>query len=371
MIRRLQSIIWTCGIVGLLVSWAGVEGQEIRREIQFPDLPDYKTLKCDLHMHTVFSDGNVWPTVRVDEAWRQGLDVISITDHIEYQPHKEDIPTNHNRPYELAKGTAKSHNLMLIRGTEITRDTPPGHFNAVFLQDVNKLDTPDFLDANKAANQQDAFVFWNHQGWKGEERGRWMDVHTTMFKDKLFQGMEVCNGETYYPTAHRWCIEKGLTMLGTSDIHPPDLLRKSTPAEHRTMTLVFVKERTPESLKDALLDGRTVVWYKDQLIGRRQYLERLFEEVITGQTPIVRSGKNVWLQVANTCHADVRLSRTGGHGPATMTVPAGTTALFRFSTPEADTPLDLQYTATNWLIKPETGLPVELRIGEDRGSDVQ
>ncbi|MGM0490602.1 MAG: Sb-PDE family phosphodiesterase [Planctomycetota bacterium] len=362
---RVNRMSWMCGIVGLLLSLATVRGQEIRHEIQFPDLPGYKTMKCDLHMHTVFSDGDVWPTVRVDEAWRQGLDVISITDHIEYQPHDDDIPTNHNRPYELAKGTARSHNLMFIRGAEITRDTPPGHFNAVFLQDADKLDTPDFLDAIEAANQQDAFVFWNHQGWKGEERGRWMDVHATMFEDEMFQGMEVCNGETYYPTAHRWCVEKDLTMLGTSDIHPPDLLRKSTASEHRTMTLVFAKERTPESLKEALLDGRTVVWFKDQLIGRRDYLESLFHEVVTVKQPIVRTGKNVWLQIANSCHADVNLARAGGNGPESMTVPAGATALVRFSTADSDTPLDLRYTVTNWLIKPETGLPVELRSGQD------
>ena len=33
----------------------------MRREIQFPDLPVYQTLKCDLHMHSVFSDGTVGP----------------------------------------------------------------------------------------------------------------------------------------------------------------------------------------------------------------------------------------------------------------------------------------------------------------------
>ena len=31
-------------------------------------------------------------------------------------------------------------------------------------------------------------------------------------------------------------------MIGTSDIHAPDLLEKSTADKHRTMTLVFVKE---------------------------------------------------------------------------------------------------------------------------------
>lgn len=101
MMTWLRSFVSVRGIVWLLVSWSGAAAQEIRHEIQFPDPPGYQTLKCDLHMHTVFSDGNVWPTIRIDEAWRQGLDVISITDHIEYQPHQDDIPTNHNRPYEL------------------------------------------------------------------------------------------------------------------------------------------------------------------------------------------------------------------------------------------------------------------------------
>ena len=87
------------------------------------------TLKCDLHMHTVFSDGNVWPSIRVQEAIKDGLDVISITDHIEYQPHKKDLPhTDRNRSYELALEAAEGTELLVIPGTEITRSMPPGHF---------------------------------------------------------------------------------------------------------------------------------------------------------------------------------------------------------------------------------------------------
>ena len=44
---------------------APASGQAIRYEIHFPTPPGYQTLACDLHMHTVFSDGLVWPTVRV------------------------------------------------------------------------------------------------------------------------------------------------------------------------------------------------------------------------------------------------------------------------------------------------------------------
>jgi len=40
-------------------------------------------------MHTVFSDGHVWPSFRVNEAIRDGLDVISLTEHIDYEGFPE------------------------------------------------------------------------------------------------------------------------------------------------------------------------------------------------------------------------------------------------------------------------------------------
>lgn len=345
-------------LIAILVS--PVLGEEVRHEIHFPDLDGYQTIACDLHMHTVFSDGNVWPPVRVAEAWRQGLDAISITDHIEYQPHREDVPTNHNRPYDLSQGTARAHGLLLARGAEITRDTPPGHFNAIFLKDINPLDTEDFLEVIKRANDQGAFVFWNHQEWKGPEKGRWLDVHTTIYENKWLHGMEVANGETYYPTAHQWCLEKNLTMMGNTDIHDPDLREKSTSGDHRTMTLVFVKERTLEGLKKALQKGQTVVWYKDQLIGRKEWLEPLFAKSVQVAPPNLRSGGNAWVEIRNLCNADIRLERAGGSGPAQLVLPAGATTLVKIGAVTG--PVELKYTATNFVIAPETGLPVVLEI---------
>ena len=91
------------------------------RKIEFPDIPGYKTLICDFHQHTVFSDGNVWPSIRVQEAIKDGLDAISITDHIEYQPHSEDIPhPDRNRSYQVAIEAAKNKSLIVINGSEIT-----------------------------------------------------------------------------------------------------------------------------------------------------------------------------------------------------------------------------------------------------------
>ncbi|HEX2532207.1 MAG TPA: PHP domain-containing protein, partial [Chitinophagaceae bacterium] len=90
-----------------------------KKKILLPDIPGYKTLRCDFHMHTVFSDGHVWPTFRVHEAVRDGLDAISLTEHIDFEGQPEDIKRNYNRAYELAAAAAKNKDLLIIRGAEI------------------------------------------------------------------------------------------------------------------------------------------------------------------------------------------------------------------------------------------------------------
>ncbi len=79
---------------------------DIREVIHIPDIRGYKTLKCDFHVHTVFSDGKVWPDVRVNEAWQQGYDAIAITDHIEYRPFKDVVLGDFNESYKIAKKRA-------------------------------------------------------------------------------------------------------------------------------------------------------------------------------------------------------------------------------------------------------------------------
>ena len=46
-----------------------------RQEILIPNIEGYLTLKGDFHIHTVFSDGEVWPSFRVEEALRTGLEI--------------------------------------------------------------------------------------------------------------------------------------------------------------------------------------------------------------------------------------------------------------------------------------------------------
>ena len=100
------------------------------RMIVFPDIEGGSTLVSDLHMHSVFSDGHVWPRTRVEEALRDGLDAIAITEHLEWQPHLADVPhLDRNRAHAIAEAAAAGQDLMVIKGSEITRDWPVGHIN--------------------------------------------------------------------------------------------------------------------------------------------------------------------------------------------------------------------------------------------------
>lgn len=50
--------------------------ESYQTEIKIPDILGYKALKCDFYMHSVFSDGQAWPTMRAEEAWREGMEAI-------------------------------------------------------------------------------------------------------------------------------------------------------------------------------------------------------------------------------------------------------------------------------------------------------
>jgi len=358
-----QRIILSILLVNLLFA-AFAFGQS-RREINFPDIMGFKTLKCDLHMHTVFSDGSVWPPVRVDEAWREGLDAISITDHIEYQPHKQDVPTNHGRSYEIAVSRAKERNILFIRAAEFTRETPPGHFNAIFLEDVKPLAVEDLIEGIKIANKQNAFVFWNHPGWKPEHKG-WFDTHTTLYENKWMHGIEVVNGDSYYPEAHEWCLEKNLTMMGNTDIHQPATLLETSAGNHRSMTLVFARERSIDAVKEALVEGRTTVWFKDQLIGRKKYLDAIFKESVVIGKPYNKYRDTILVEIKNNSDIDIDLERAGTQGPGKLTLAANATTILRTGigakADEAPEQLELSYVARNFLIAPDKGLPVTLTI---------
>jgi len=261
------------------------------RKLFFPNIDGYKTLISDLHQHTIFSDGLVWPTIRVDEAVYDGVDVISMTEHLEYQPHNEDIPNkDRNRAYQITKNYADNLNkrkkddkkLIVINGQEITKSMPPGHINAVFINEANNLLHKDSLSGILEANKQDAFLFWNHPAWPAQRSdgiARLDDYHKYLISNKYLHGIEVVNELDYSEEALQIAIDNNLTIMGTSDIHGLiDWMFEIPRNGHRPVTLIFSKSKKLDDIKNALFNGRTVVYYNDLLIGKSINLKPLIEK---------------------------------------------------------------------------------------------
>ncbi len=365
-----------CLLLVLLVAESAAFGAWVRRKVKIPDVLGYETLKCDFHMHTVFSDGAVWPYVRTDEAWREGLDAFAITDHIRYHRHEEDLPTDNNRSYEIAKPGAEALGLTVIRGGEISRDMPPGHFNAIFLKDVSQLDTEEWRDVFKAAVEQEAFIVWNHPGWKRqapEGKPVWYAEHTELYEKGWMHGIEIVNGDEYYPLAHKWALEKKLTMVGNSDVHyPMNMLYEFHEGEHREMTLVLAKDKSKKAIKEALKGRRTVVYQKNRLIGEEKYLRAIFDKSIEIINPevTIKGKEEVRIQIRNKSEIDFELEAEGAmdeiSAPEEITLHGDGTVQFKIKGKSEELSgkkkIRLPYKVKNLLIGPEEGLRTELVI---------
>jgi len=254
----------------------------------------YKVFKGDFHMHTLFSDGDVMPRDRVREARLNGLDVISITDHIEHRPFIGSgilrLAANnddHNAAYNMAKPEADRNNITLIRGTEITKWTmPPGHFNAIFIEDANAIAAvvDDWKKMLEVATDQGGFVFWNHPGWVaptsgGLERGvpmSFTDEHEDVRQKGHLHGIEIFNDTSHYPIVSDWCNELDLGLVAVSDAHQPELQMYGLQNLRRPITLVLAEDRTEEAIREAFFAHRTIGWVADMILGRPEWVQKLF-----------------------------------------------------------------------------------------------
>lgn len=304
--------------------FSAVFGQ--RKIINIPDLPGFVTLKCDFHLHTVFSDGDVWPTVRIDEALRDGLDAIALTDHIEYNPKKDFIPVDHNAAWKVGEKYARERNLILVHATEITRKMPPGHFNALFISDASLIAKDSVWDAIEEAARQGAFIQWNHPGWKAQKPDgipRMYDIHKKLIAKGWLNGIEYFNDVEYYPLVFNMCREYNLAMTGNSDAHGIISEAYNKPEYiNRPMTLVFAKERTHNSLKEALFEGRTMMWFRDILAGKEEFAKPFFYQCISVEEPYYRDDENIYFEVVNNSDIPFHLINGSKDAPQELTLSA-------------------------------------------------
>jgi len=345
-----------------------------RKHFTIPDIEGFHTLKGDFHIHTVFSDGLVWPDLRVLEAWTEGLDVISITEHIEYQPFKENVKGDHNRAYDLAAAKADELGILLIRGSEITRKMPPGHSNALFTTDNNLLETPKWEDAFTEAKKQGAFIFWNHPGWKAQQPDSmlWFPEHTLLQSEGKMHGIEIVNYKEYYPGAFQWALDKKLTIMGNSDIHGSIFQEYDISAgKYRPLTLVFTRERSIKGVKDALFEGRTAVLYNGTVYGREEWVNKLYKACIGVEPDVAAaSGKSRSIFITNYSSIDLYLTpgkEAEKHGMIyPQELPAHSTIRLTAWAAKAEETLkplqQFEFSVDNMLVAPEKPLKVNLKF---------
>jgi 3',5'-nucleoside bisphosphate phosphatase len=341
---------------------------QVRDAVPVPDLPGYKTLKCDFHMHTVFSDGQVWPTTRVAEAWRDGLDAIAITDHGDYNPHAEDLKNDVARSYALARPEAEKYGILLIPAVEVTKGLT--HCNALFVKDPSVVRNPDLLTVLRELHGQGAYIFWNHPGWRRPVQ--WYPDVDAAYKERLIQGVELVNSEERYPEAFAFVEEKKLAIFGNSDVHAP--MAAPSGGEHRQMTLVFAKTADLAGVREALEARRTAAWYNGEVWGLEEHLRGLWQGAVTitpGRVEVAAGRRGFGLQIRNASAIPFRLrvkqtpawmTGSGGTGeiPAqkTIYVPVGISK----DAPVGEHAVDLEVEITNFHVGQARNLTVRLPL---------
>ena len=135
------------------------------------------------------------------------------------------------------------------------------------------------------ANRQGAFVFWNHSWWEDDAPdgiARIADFHRANAKAGKLHGIEVANTGNYSEEAFQIALDHDLVVIGVSDVH--DLIDwdyEPHRGGHRPVTLLPAKERSIEGIRDALFAKRTVVWFRNLLIGREEQVKPLVEASLT------------------------------------------------------------------------------------------
>lgn len=297
-----------------------------RVEIILPKVNGYNIYKSDFHIHTIYSDANMTPKMRVLEAWLDGLDVISITEHIEYrniEPQMHEFLKNYNggKPHETvnrnvivnpadergimvdlnystkeALNAAKEYSMLVVPGAEITREPVSiGHFNALFTTDNNAIYDPDPFVAMRNARNQGALIMHNHPGWRRTSVDK-TPFEVQAYSEGLIDGVEVMNGGQFYPKIIDRAREEKLFVSSNTDIHNTTFETYRLKGLLRNMTFVFAKECTLESIKEAIQARRTLAFGGEQIAGDEQLLKDFFNASISVQKlSKTKKGTNVML----------------------------------------------------------------------------
>ncbi|BBE33325.1 Sb-PDE family phosphodiesterase [Sphingosinicella microcystinivorans] len=378
------SALLTCSVFVLPANAADLQDT---RKIAFPVAQDGShVLVVDTHTHSVFSDGSVWPNIRVSEAVQSGLDMLTVTEHIDYQPKFADLPNlDRNRAFEVTHEAAASGapEILVVNGVEIAQPdaslgTYSGHFNAIFLNDANALLLPtrknlpprvDWRKAVQGAKAQDAVIIWNHSWWD-QGRTEPQTFHQALLDGKVIDGLEVANADQYSESAFRFALDHDMAIVGGSDLHSTQQsFFDRTGIEQRTSTLVLAENKTEAAIKQAFLSRRTVALYNHTLIGRERDVRPIVEGALTLHVVSISQPGDPFgfgrIALRNASSSPFSLRRIGDDtimdAGALITVPVYGEVVLAFKSKAGEQRPTMSFEVLNAQIEPHTPLRITLK----------
>ena len=362
--------ILTLGLVfGVSIAYAGphtskvlYDRSPVRKTIVLPQVDGLNCYTADLHVHTIYSDGNITPEERVLEAWIDGLDILAITDHIEtrkgeramlkflrgYAQDKEKgfepintrcsrgvpadergIVSDLNYSVSLAQQAAKAYpELTIIKGAEISREPVHiGHYCALFTKDNNTIYSTDDAQTIRNARAQGAIITHNHPGWERTSTN-YTEFEKKIYAEGLIDGIEISNSRNFYPEIVRRAIEKKLYMVSATDCHKSTASIFGHQDFFRDMTLIFAKDKSEKELRKSLLSQKTLGYCGGYIIGEESLLEKFFKASVTATySGKSKKGNNIILtnstSIAYTLNDNGRIIHLPAHSSASVTLTSG------------------------------------------------
>lgn len=237
---------------------------------------------------------------------------------------------------------------------------PPGHFNALFIKDATLIARDSVWDSFEAAIKQGAFLQWNHPGWKSQQPDgipKIYEIHKRLLNNGWLHGIEFFNDSEYYPLVFEMCKQNNIALMGNSDAHGviSEIYNRDA---NRPMTLVFAKERSHDSLKEAMFAGRTMVYFRDVLAGKEEYAKPFFYQCISVGKPYYQNEKSLFFEVTNKSDIPFYLINGVANAPAFITLAANSVTRVVLS---KNVKVPLQYDVRNVLTGEKEVLRIELK----------
>ncbi len=196
-------------------------------------------------------------------------------------------------------------------------------------------------------------------------------THQMLIEEKLLDGIEVVNNTSYSDEALQLALTHNLAIMGSSDIHGLVDWQYNVPlGGHRPITLVFARKRSIEGIKEALMERRTAVWFKNILIGRPEIVQPLVLESLEVTKASYKKESTVLdVEIHNNSDAEYQLENLSAftfHDHANLiTVLPHQKTVIQVKVLDNKQEIELTFKVLNVVIAPKTNAEITLKVKVD------